>query len=341
MSGQLLCAIRQVKSEIEHRPDSFQKQSQTIRFLIDPILIALDWNNPMRVEYEYPIRRNSVDIALKQKDRAVALIEVKPLKAPLGENELEQIIRYSVHKGAKTAILTNGTDWRVYRPMLTELDDFDQRLLFHLCLDKDDVAESERKLKGLRYEEINHLDKEDTRILLDAYWDSRAKDELLDSFSRTMRDSIVKWSERGSGEIPAGKVKSWLRKKIFPGSQHPVSRHRGQHTSSSRQGTRLTVVLDGEHFHAENYRYVLVHTAEWLVRRGRLDRPFRTENAKNDLVNHYGEHKELRRKHLKELSNGLHIYTNFAPEASVKTARKLLDDLGYSQDVLQIIEHND
>ncbi|MCY4525541.1 MAG: type I restriction enzyme HsdR N-terminal domain-containing protein [Anaerolineaceae bacterium] len=341
MSDQLLRAIKEVQSEIANHPDGFHGDEENTKdYLIKPVLNALGWKGLARLKNQYKLLgRKKVDMALIRQDAPVVLVEAKALNIQLDNEPLDQIIGYCIRSEAETALLTNGAEWRVYRPWLKNLT-FEQRLLFSLRLDKDDAKEVVNKLSMLGYDSIDQLEKQDLNILLEAYWAEHAKKDLLNAFSGVLRDSIVNWSGRGSGEIPAGKVKTWLRRKMFSLQNDSKSPQRLRPVPSSGQETGLTVVLEEEHFHAENYRYVLVYTAEWLVKRGRLDRPVRIGKAENDLVNHYSEHKEQRRKHLKDLSNGLSIYTNYTPKDSVKNARKLLEFFDYDPKILRIIEYN-
>ena len=342
MSEQLLRAIEKVQLNITQYPAAFTKQHQTIRNLIDPILDALDWHTSdhKRVEYEFPIRSKFVDIALKQSDKPVVLIEAKPLSTQLGEKQVDQIIGYSVLKGSKTAILTNGSDWRVYRPTLTALEDFEDRLLFRLRLDKDDAAESTKKLKRLSYEEINRLESEDIRILLDAYWNEHAREELLKPFSDTLRESLINWSGEKPSEIPSRAVSAWLRKKMFPGRRRPVHPHLPDKKQSTHKKSpkRLTaVVLAGEHIPIRRANEVLIHTSEWLVKQDRLhsdDCPVIVGSGDLYLI-----HKEPVQPNgdgfrgPKELSNGLFVTTNFGTPPLIQKSRDLLIQFGYPQDM--------
>ena len=202
-----------------------------------------------------------------------------------------------------------------------------------------------QKLSLLAYETIDELERKIWPILLDKYWNSDAKHELLQPFSEAIRVSFKGWAEI---EVPPEEVVTLLREKLGLHAQLARSEHlRGQKQHLRQKSSRKVsaVVLAGEHLLVENFRYVLVETAEWLVRCGKLKRecrPVKIGYAKNYLVATLSEHSnENRHKHLKQLSNGLCIYTNFTPVNSIEQARKLLEYFGYSPDMLQIIEHND
>lgn len=341
MSEQLRRAIETVQSHIAENPDEFRdEEDNTKDYLIKPVLNALGWQGLARLKNQYKLGRKKVDMALLWQDAPVILVEAKALNIHLDDEPLDQIIGYCFRSEAETALLTNGAEWRVYRPWLKNLT-FEQRRLFDLRIDKDDVKEVVEKLSVLSYDSIHQLEKHDLNILLEAFWVEHANRELLNAFSGTLRESMAKWSGRELGEFPAGKVKSWLRKKMSSSLHGRAPQKRARPESSSEKSTGLTVVLDGVRIPVENYRYVLVQTAEWLIERGSLEKPFRFKNAENDLVNFRNEHKRHRRNSLKELSNGFSIYTNFRPEDSIKNARKLLEFFNYDPNILRVIEHSD
>ncbi|MDE0608772.1 MAG: type I restriction endonuclease [Anaerolineaceae bacterium] len=157
MSDQLLRAIENVRSEIaNHFEDYRQNEEQTKQSLINPILNALGWDtfDRTRVQQQYRAGRGKVDMALVHEDKPVVLIEAKSLDETLGEDAIDQIIRYFTRTTAKTAVLTNGSEWRVYRPLLNSKPEFERRLLFEFRIDNDDGKEVARKLLSLRYKDM-------------------------------------------------------------------------------------------------------------------------------------------------------------------------------------------
>lgn len=346
MSDQLLRAIESVKSRIANNPDAFKTETPTKQSLILPVLDALGWDvfDHARVQSEYETESGRADWALKVEDEEapVIFIEAKSLSTNIDEKERRQLSRYCFDEGVPTALITNGNEWFAYRPLLVNLD-FRHRLLFQLRLDRDDAAASAKKLNLLRYEDISKLDNEDINIWLNAYWDKQAKDELLNAFSGVLRDSIVDWSGRGSGEFPAGKVKTWLRKKMFPGGPPSVRKRRPQHTSSSRQETGRTIVLDGEHIPSKPANGVLIKTAEWLVARGKLqhsDCPVGLEQSRYQVHTRAQHDNGSPFASPKELSNGLFLEINHSGPDCIRKALELLKICGYTSpgEILQVRE---
>ena len=121
MSEQLLRAIEMVQSEIEHHSDLILKnEGQTKPSLIEPILGALGWrvNEVGRVRHQFPLDNKFVDYALMREGKPVVLVEAKKLGVNLDDRPLDQLSIYWSRCKAETAILTNGAEWRVYRPWL-------------------------------------------------------------------------------------------------------------------------------------------------------------------------------------------------------------------------------
>ena len=344
MSEQLQRTIKKVKSEIENNRDAFKREPPTKQSLILPVLNALGWDvfDHTRVHPEFPTGSGEVDWALKIQGKPAVLVEAKSLSTQLDAKELNQLSRYCFDLGVPTALLTNGAEWRVYRPLLAlgKLA-FEHRLLFHLRLDKDNEAESVKQLSRLHYDNLDQLEKEDLNILLDAYWNEHAREELLKPFSDTLRESLINWSGEKPSEIPSRAVSAWLRKRLFSGRRASATMPRPRPAQSSTQGTGRAVVLAGERISVRTAKDVLVQTAEWLVQQGRLqsdDCPIVIGTGKLYLIHTSPSHSDGNVfTGPKKLSNGLYVHTNFGTNPIIRKSQDLLQHFGYSSDTLQII----
>lgn len=345
MSVQLSRAIEKVQSEIANYSEVLQQNEyQTVQSLVNPVLNALGWrvNEVARVRQQYRVGRGKVDMALMRDDKPVVLVEAKALGTDFDDAVIDQVSQYCYREGASTALLTNGAEWRVYRPLLMKLT-FEQRMLFRLRLDQQDDGKAVEKLSLLARDEIDRLEKEDLQILLDAYWSTHARDELLAPFAVGLREALVKWSNKPQGEIPSREVSAWLRKKMFAGSK-VVTDNGPPPPPPPSPPTIVAIELNGEHFQIRYVRDVLVHTAEWLIQRGRLQRhdcPVRLGSGQRYLVHTISQHSNgspfAGPKHL---SNGLFLEANFSARDVVRYARLLLEHCGYrpASNTLRIIE---
>ena len=347
MSDQLLRAIERVQSNIANDPDAFKTEPPTKQSLILPVLDALGWDvfDHTRVHTEFETESGRADWALKVQETPVILVEAKSLSTVMDEKERRQLSRYCFDLGVPTALITNGKEWSAYRPLLTRLD-FKHRLLFRLRLDRDDAAASAKKLNLLRYEDIHKLDNEDINIWLNAYWDEQARDELLGAFSGVLRDSIVDWSKRSSGEFPAGKVKSWLRQKMFSGrpSKTRPSPKPDPEPVPARRG--YAVIIDGERFDVRAMTEAMQCVANWLIHRSHIGREECPIQISGKSKSRYFIHTEPGHPSGKkffspqQLANGLFLEAHAGTSQNMQYACRLLERYGYSRDILQFAGFN-
>ena len=89
-------------------------------YIIVPILASLGWDPSGReVLYEYSVGGKKdagrVDIALKNSDQVVALIEAKAPGSDLSSH-VRQVLGYAFHEGVDICVLTTGLEWWLYLP---------------------------------------------------------------------------------------------------------------------------------------------------------------------------------------------------------------------------------
>lgn len=98
----------------KHRDRLAANETATRYALVDPVLQALGWavSDPSVVVPEYRYGSIRVDYALFGSERAVALVEAKPLDAALDLKDLEQLGGYCFTSGVRYGVLTDGNKWR-------------------------------------------------------------------------------------------------------------------------------------------------------------------------------------------------------------------------------------
>ena len=115
-------AVERVRRNLERR-ESVNHESNTIQFLIIPILRGLGWNDddPDQVIKEYkPAGRQrfrqsiAVDIALLKNGVPETFIEAKRLDREHTTEYDDQLAKYASHLDDGIAVLTNGRFWQVY-----------------------------------------------------------------------------------------------------------------------------------------------------------------------------------------------------------------------------------
>lgn len=110
--------------------------------------------------------------------------------------------------------------------------------------------------------------------------------------------------------------------------------------SISWRGSPRKMKLKGEIFELHNSFEILVNTANWLIKNGKLkasDCPVGIGRGKRNLINNEPKHKygdAFRAP--KKLSNGLWIETHYSTASCINYAKRLLEKFGVSSDILKI-----
>jgi hypothetical protein len=94
-------------------------EASTKQAIILPLLNMLGWNtyNIDEVTPEYCVENKRVDFSLRIEDRNEVFLEVKKPSEDL-ENHQKQLLDYSFHQGVELAVLTNGTAWWFFLPLM-------------------------------------------------------------------------------------------------------------------------------------------------------------------------------------------------------------------------------
>lgn len=98
--------------------------------------------------------------------------------------------------------------------------------------------------------------------------------------------------------------------------------------------------LKGELFEIRYYTEILVNTANWLIKNGKLkpsNCPIEVARGKRNLINREPKHKDSDDFiSPKKLSNGLYIETNHNKDNCIYYAKRLLEKFGVPQEFLMI-----
>lgn len=118
MNDKLLSLIKDLKEKRIVCLD----EAKTKNAVILPALAYLGWNthDVKEVEPEHQVEEIKVDYLLKRPNQSEVLVEVKRMGEALKKHE-EQLFNYSFKEGVNLAVLTNGTTWWFYSPLLPGL----------------------------------------------------------------------------------------------------------------------------------------------------------------------------------------------------------------------------
>lgn len=122
-----------------------------------------------------------------------------------------------------------------------------------------------------------------------------------------------------------------------PESSEPETEPVGPSGEGGSSRRRMGIAGEGFEFH--NYFEILINTANWLIKKGKLrasDCPI-VMGPQRNLVNTQPKHRFGNDfVAAKKLSNGLWIETHLSASGCMSTARKLLGRFGYSPGTLVI-----
>jgi hypothetical protein len=106
------------KIEANSKVQTFDEAS-TKQAIILPLINLVGWNtyDIDEVTPEYCVENKRVDFSLRIEDRNEVFLEVKKPSEDL-ENHQEQLLDYSFHQGVELAVLTNGTAWWFFLPLM-------------------------------------------------------------------------------------------------------------------------------------------------------------------------------------------------------------------------------
>jgi predicted type IV restriction endonuclease len=208
---------------------SFSTETAVRQGLVLPLLYSLGWDvhDTDEVVPEYSIETGGVDYALRTYDRVLggpqvyALIETKQL-GRLDESAETQLFAYAFHKGVPLIVLTDGREWRLYRPQAA--GSYAQRLFAYINILEDTIEVCADKLGTFlsksHYKSVNALDK----IIEEVYNQRKLENALLTAWEKLQKgedESLIRLiqekvslilAENSPEVIPAERVKEFLRR---------------------------------------------------------------------------------------------------------------------------------
>ena len=212
-------------------------------------------------------------------------------------------------------------------------------------IESDSLTTSARKLRTISRDSISEIEKLVRKLqILDEVWQllidepERLMEGLVPVFKGLIEKTYPEYAFEHEEVVGFLKEKTnelilSLKESDFTLAPEPVSRE---------QGKRI-MKIGSDIFEIRNSYEVLVNTAEWLIRRGKLKKSSCPVSIgkKRYLVN-----TELKHRYgsdfiaPKRLSNGLWIEVNYSTSGCISTAKSLLKKFGFSEDILNVwLEH--
>jgi len=339
--------IEMVVERMKKYRSLYEQNEMAIRSqIVDPILRGFGWDteNPEEVQPNVSIEEGVPDYSLLKGDKKVLFIEAKKLSVDIEQKEvIRQLAKYCFGEGMKYGVLTNGAIWILFRAF-QEGTTMAERIVWKTDIENDDITATIRRLNTISEENITDIEKLIKKLqILDEIWHS-----LLDEPKDLARgfipvfDSLIKEGypeyEFDQTEIEDF-IKERVKELISPTEDStmepiPIS---GPTEWKSAQPRKMKIGTDT--YEIRNSYDILVNTAEWLIKKGRLRRencPIASGHKRN-LVNIQPKHRygdDFRAP--KRLSNGLYIEAHYSTASCITNARKLLERCRYRGDMLEV-----
>ncbi len=327
----------------------YERNEQAVRDqIVNPILRSLGWDpeNPEEVQPNISTEEGIPDYSLIKDGKIILFLEAKKLGMDIEQREvIRQLAKYSFNEGTKYGVLTNGAIWVLIRSF-KEGTPVSERIVWKTDLENEELPAVIRKLTTISKTNIEHLEVLVKKVqILDEIWQSLLEEpkEMIKGLIPVVKSIITQgYSEY---QFEDKEIEDFLReriKKIISGqSEEGALPDTSMEPISLRSEGPRKMKLKDEFFEIRNLYEILVNTANWLIKNGKLkpsDCPVVVgQRSKRYLINKEPKHKDGNnfRAH-KKLSNGLYIETHYNTASCINYARRLLEKFGFSPDILSI-----
>lgn len=340
-------ALAAIQDKIRKYRSLYEKNEQAVREqIVNPILRNLGWDpeNPEEVQPNVSIEEGVPDYSLIKNGKAILLVEAKKLSVDVEQKEvIRQLAKYSFSEGTKYGVLTNGAVWVLIRSF-EEGTSLTERIVWKTDLENEDLPKVLRKITAISKTNVEHMEVLVKKVkILDDIWQS-----LLDEpeeMIRSLMPVVTSLISQGypDYQFEDTEIEDLLKervKEIISGPSDGDTDIEPEDTKRGLGGNLRKMKLKGEVFELRNSFEILVNTANWLIKTGKLrppDCPVGIGGGKRNLINKEPKHKYGDDFHApKKLSNGLWIETHANTASIINYAKRLLERFGVSPDVLTI-----
>ena len=315
--------------------------------IVNPILRSLGWNpeNPEEVQPNVSTDEGVPDHSLIKNGNKILFIETKKLSVDIEQEEvIRQLARYSFGEGTKYGVLTNGAVWVLIRSF-EEGTTLTERIVWKTDLENEELPAVIRKITTISKTNIEHVEVLVKKVqILDEIWQSLLDEpeEMIKGLMPAVKSIISQgYPDYQFEETEIEDLLKERVKEIISGpSEEDTPFETPIETISWRRESPRKMKLKGKVFEVQNSYEILVNTANWLIKNGKLrssDSPVGIGRGKRNLINKEPKHKyggDFRAP--KKLSNGLWIETHYSTASCINYAKRLLEKFGVSSDILMI-----
>jgi len=334
-------AIEQVKERIErHRETYGRNEAMVSRQLVDPVLRALGWptDDPDYVEYEAQTEDGKPDWIIRWNGKKL-FIETKSLSTDIKESDIiRKLEGYLTSEGVKYGVITNGQWWLLFciRPGIRRRDN----ILWQVDILNDPFEKAYRHLATIAKENADRIeDLIEKNKRIEEVWEKlfnleEPHPDVVRALAKVMMDHLLPeypLEEKELEEFVETRIKG-LKRLPVEENEVPPQVHEPDKLP------RAMTMPDGKVIPIRHAYDILVETAEWLIKKGKLPPiPYET-GYKRFLINTQPQHRDKSSFRAgKKLSTGVFIETHWGIRQAKQNAQKLMEDAGYGQEGIKFI----
>ena len=341
-------ALAQVAEKIKKFRSLYEQNEMAVRDqIVNPILRNLEWNpeNPEEVQPNVSTEEGVPDYSLIKNGKKILFVEAKKLGIDVEERDvIRQLAKYSFSEGTKYGVLTNGAVWLLIRSF-EEGTTLTERTVWKTDLENEEVPAVLRKITTISKTNIEDIEVLVKKVqILDEIWQS-----LLDEPEEMIRGLIPVVKSLVSQGYPDYQfedteiedlLKERVKEIILGQSEEEIPSGTTIESIPWPGGSPRKMKLGGEVFELRNSFEILINTANWLIKKGKLkpsDCPVGIGRGKRNLINKEPKHKygdDFRAP--KQLQEGLWIETHYSTAGCINYTKRLLEKFGVSPDILVI-----
>lgn len=341
-------ALESIKEKIKKYRSLYEQNEQAVRDqIVNPLLRNIGWNpeNPEEVQPNVSTEEGIPDYLLLKNGKKILFIEAKKLSIDIEQKDIvRQLAKYSFVEGTKYGILTNGVVWLLIRSF-EEGTTLTERIVWKADLENEEIPAFLRKITTVSKSNIEQIELLIKKVqILDEIWQTilDEPEELIKGLMPVVKSLISQgYPNYQFNDIEIEDLLRERLKEMLTGrAEETLSEiSAGESSIKSGEGPKR-MKLKGEVFEIHNSYDILVNTANWLIKIGKLrtsDCPIVIGYGKRNLINKEPKHKYGNNfRAPKRLSNGLWIETHYSTSSAINYAKRLIEKFGLSPDILVI-----
>lgn len=326
----------------KHRPFYEQSEMAVRDQIVNPILRGLGWDseNPDEIQPNVSSEEGVPDYSLLKGSKKVLFIEAKKLSIDIEKREvIRQLANYCFGEGMKYGVLTNGSIWVLFRAF-QEGTTLAERVVWKTDIENDDITAIIRRLNTISKDNIEDIETLIKKLqILDEIWQSLLDEpkDLVKGFIPVF-DNLIR-EGYPDYEFELSEIEDFIKERvkdlISPTEEVVIE----PETTTWKGAYQREMKIGTDTYEIRNSYHILINTAEWLLRKGKLKRDdcpipsgYRRYLISTQPKHRYGDDFRAPRK----LSNGLYIETHYSTANCINKARLLLERYGYHGDILSM-----